>query len=77
MPRKAHHRAEPIKPLNLTVEEAATIIGIGRTSTYELIRTGKLKAFKFGRLTRVTRAEAEQVAREIAGMEIAQPAEAA
>ena len=62
-------RRERIQPapaaLNLTVEEAATVIGVGRTLAYGTIKLGRMKAFKIRRLTRVTRDEAMRVAREL------------
>jgi excisionase family DNA binding protein len=64
MPRKPV--VEPVRPMNLRVEEAATIIGIGRTAAYELVRTGALRSFKIGKLRRVPREEAERYARELA-----------
>lgn len=39
--------------LLLTVEEAADLLGIGRTLTYQLIRDGDLTTVKVGRLRRV------------------------
>ncbi|TCJ34715.1 DNA-binding protein [Parafrankia sp. BMG5.11] len=33
----------------LTTSEAAAVLGIGRTSLYELIRSGKLDTIKIGR----------------------------
>lgn len=37
----------------LTVEEVSKLMGVGRTSVYELIRTGALESFQIGRLRRV------------------------
>ncbi|MEY9532174.1 helix-turn-helix domain-containing protein [Sinorhizobium fredii] len=37
--------------LGLGVEEAAEVIGIGRTSVYGEIKNGRLKAHKIGRRT--------------------------
>ncbi|WP_045877110.1 helix-turn-helix domain-containing protein [Pseudofrankia sp. DC12] len=39
--------------LLLTVEEAADVLGLGRTTTYALIRTGALKSVRIGRARRV------------------------
>lgn len=37
----------------LTVEEAAERLGIGKTKTYELVRTGALQSVRIGRLRRI------------------------
>ena len=37
----------------LTVEEAADRLGIGKTKTYELVRTGALESVQIGRLRRI------------------------
>lgn len=39
--------------LLLTVEEAAELLGIGRTTAFALIRTGALRSVRIGRLRRV------------------------
>jgi excisionase family DNA binding protein len=39
--------------LLLTVEEAAERLGIGRTTTFALIRTGALRSVRIGRLRRI------------------------
>jgi excisionase family DNA binding protein len=40
-------------PEFLTINEVATFLTIGRSSTYELIRTGRLPSVRFGRLIRI------------------------
>ena len=42
----------------LTVEEAAEYLRCGRSTAYELVRTGRLPSFKVGRLRRIRRADA-------------------
>ena len=37
------------KPLTLTVEQAARVLGIGRSTAYELVRTGDLKHIRLRR----------------------------
>jgi excisionase family DNA binding protein len=45
--------AAPMETIVLTVEEAAQALKIGRTATYELIRTGQLSSIVIGRLRRI------------------------
>ena len=52
----AHETVEtmpPLAPRLLSVPEAARLLGIGRTTTYELISNGELETVKIGRSTRV------------------------
>ncbi len=37
------------RPLTLTVEQAAQVLGIGRSTAYELVRTGDLKCIHLRR----------------------------
>lgn len=41
--------------LLLTVEEAATLLRLGRTQTYELVMLGKIQSVKIGRRRLVVR----------------------
>ncbi|RZU72026.1 AlpA family transcriptional regulator [Micromonospora kangleipakensis] len=41
-------KAPLITPRVLRVEEAARALGIGRSLTYDLIRSGQLRSFKVG-----------------------------
>ncbi|WP_412743472.1 helix-turn-helix domain-containing protein [Krasilnikovia sp. MM14-A1004] len=40
-------------PVVLTVEEAAEMLKVGRTTVYDLIRTGDLRSVMIGRLRRI------------------------
>lgn len=40
-------------PLLLTVEEAARLLGIGRTTAFALVKSGELESVPLGRLRRV------------------------
>lgn len=44
-------------PLLLSPTEAARELGIGRDKTYALIREGRLKAIRFGRVLKIPRSE--------------------
>lgn len=43
-----------VEPICVKVNEAARMIGVGRTKLYELIATGDVEVVKLGRSTRVT-----------------------
>ncbi len=42
-------------PEVLTVEQMGKILGIGRTSAYEVIRRGKIRTIRAGRLIKIPR----------------------
>ena len=44
-------------PLTLRVEELMPILGIGRNTAYELVRSGKLRSIRVGRQIRIPKAE--------------------
>ena len=43
--------------ISLTIEEACTAIGIGRTKLYQAINSGQLKAKKYGKRTIILRSD--------------------
>ncbi|UVI39870.1 helix-turn-helix domain-containing protein [Qipengyuania spongiae] len=47
---------QPIEPICVRINDAARMIGIGRTKLYELIATGEIETVKIGNATRVTMA---------------------
>jgi excisionase family DNA binding protein len=49
-----------LRPLALSVEEAALVLGLGRTVTFRLIRSGQLRSFTVGRRRLVPMAACEQ-----------------
>jgi excisionase family DNA binding protein len=53
-------------PLLLTPEEAATILRIGRTTVYALMKAGDLRPVHIGRSCRLPRAELERYVRQLA-----------
>lgn len=68
--KRPRRRVEPSpSALNLTIDETATVVGVGRTMMFAMIKDGRIRSFKIGRDRRVTRAEAERVARALAGAE--------
>lgn len=51
--------------LLLTVNEAASALGIGRTMLYHLMGTGQLRAVHIGRLTRFTADELDRFVKNL------------
>lgn len=51
-------------PLLLSPTEAARELGIGRDRTYALIREGRLKAIRFGRVLKVPRSSLDAFIQE-------------
>jgi excisionase family DNA binding protein len=51
-------------PLLLTVDEAARLLAIGRTSVYQLIWDGDLTPVRIGRCVRISVAELERFVNE-------------
>ena len=47
---------QPVEPICVRINEAARMIGIGRTKLYELISSGELETVKIGKATRITTA---------------------
>ena len=44
-------------PVALRVEDLMPILGIGRNTAYELVRSGKLRSIRVGRQIRIPKAE--------------------
>lgn len=40
-------------PLTLRVEELIPVLGIGRNTTYELVRSGQIRSIRIGRQLRI------------------------
>ena len=47
-----YHSFEEL-PLTLRVEDLMPILGIGRNSAYELVRSGKIRSIRIGRQLRI------------------------
>ncbi len=47
---------QPVEPICVRINDAARMIGVGRTKLYELISCGDLETVKIGNATRVTTA---------------------
>jgi excisionase family DNA binding protein len=61
----AQRPREPVSsdPLLLTPEEAATVLRLGRTTVYALMKAGELRAVHIGRSCRLSRSELERYVR--------------
>ena len=44
-------------PLTLRVEDLMPILGIGRNTAYELVRSGQIRSIKIGRQIRILKSE--------------------
>ncbi len=49
-----------VRPLLVSVQDAAGLLGIGRTTLYELIRQGDVRPIRIGRCVRIPRRELEE-----------------
>jgi excisionase family DNA binding protein len=63
--------AGQVAPLAHTIDEAAAILGIGRSLAYELVRAGRLRARKIGRRTIITREDIEGFLRSLSASDVA------
>ena len=57
----ASHSPEPIC---VRINDAARMIGVGRTKLYELIAAGEIETVKFGKSTRITTASLHDLVRQ-------------
>lgn len=57
----------PPDPICVRVNEAARMIGVGRTKLYELIAAGELETVKLGKATRITTASLHDLVRRQRG----------
>ena len=51
---------DDIQPLTVTVEQAAKLLGIGRSTAYELVHTGDIPSLRLGRRIVVPIAQLDQ-----------------
>tara|TARA_R110000868_G_scaffold5097_4_gene31533 strand:+ start:58 stop:252 length:195 start_codon:yes stop_codon:yes gene_type:complete len=57
----------PPDPICVRVNEAARMIGVGRTKLYELIAAGEVETVKLGKATRITTASLHDLVRRQRG----------
>ena len=58
---------QPVEPICVRINDAARMIGVGRTKLYELISSGELETVKIGKATRVTTASLHELVRSRCG----------
>ncbi|MGB3739104.1 MAG: helix-turn-helix domain-containing protein [Pontixanthobacter sp.] len=56
---------QPVEPICVRINDAARMIGVGRTKLYELISSGELETVKIGKATRVTTASLQGLIRRM------------
>lgn len=59
--------APPPDPICVRVNDAARMIGVGRTKLYELIAAGEVETVKLGKSTRITTASLHDLIRRQCG----------
>ena len=47
---------QTVEPICVRINDAARMIGVGRTKLYQLISSGELETIKIGKATRITTA---------------------
>lgn len=52
-----------LNPICVRVNDAANMIGVGRTKLYEMIAKGEVEAVKLGKATRITTASLHDLVR--------------
>ncbi len=52
-----------VVPICVKVNDAARLIGVGRTKLYEMIASGEIEAIKLGKSTRITTASLHELIR--------------
>lgn len=55
---------QPVEPICVRVNDAARMIGVGRTKLYQLISRGELETVKIGKSTRVVTASLHALIRK-------------
>ena len=56
---------QPVEPICVRVNDAARMIGVGRTKLYELISSGEVETIKIGNATRVTTASLHELVKQM------------
>lgn len=48
----------------ITIDELCDLLMIGRTTAYKLLQTGEIKAFKIGKVWKISKASVERYIKE-------------
>ena len=48
----------------ITIDELCDLLMIGRTTAYNLLRSGEIKAFKIGKVWKISKASVEEYIRQ-------------
>lgn len=48
----------------ITIDELCDLLMIGRTTVYKLLQTGEIKAFKIGKVWKISKASVERYIKE-------------
>lgn len=57
------------EPLNVAITEAARLLGVGRSTIYDLMNDGRLKSIRLGTRRLVTLASVRALVAELSGEE--------
>lgn len=58
--QNARQRAQAVAPLTVSVEEAGALLGVSRSTVYELVTAGALRSVKINRRLIVPRSAVEE-----------------
>lgn len=58
-----------LRPLNIGIPEAARVLGVGRSSIYELLKAGRLASVRIGTRRLITVTSLEALSANLAGGE--------
>ena len=66
-PTQPQHAPLPMEPLQVSIAEAARLLGFGKSTIYAMLARGELKSVGRGRLRRIAVAELRRWQRENEG----------
>jgi len=57
-----------VEPILLTIDETTTLLGVGRTTLYQLMDSGALRSVHVGKKRLIRREDAEAFVRDLPGV---------